>query len=137
MKKIIVLIISVIALSGCNQTSEEYFKMGLAKDKIGDYKGAILDYNKAIELYPEDKYAYNNYVYNNRGVCKYELGDYRGAILDCNKAIELDPEFMYAYYNRGLCKYELGDIDGACLDFSKAGELGNMDAYNVIKEYCN
>ena len=35
-----------------------------AKEKLEDYRGAILDYNKAIELEPESYYYYNySYFY--------------------------------------------------------------------------
>ena len=63
------------------------------------YKGAIVDYTKAIELDPEYALAYDN-----RGASKYYLEDYKGAIEDHTKAIELDPEYVYAYFNRGVSK---------------------------------
>ena len=109
-----------------------YFNRGLSKAKLQDYRGAIADYNKAIELTPDDVGAYNN-----RGIAKKNLQDYRGAIADYNKAIELEPNYSKAYYNRGNAKYELKDLDGACLDWSKAGELGDSGAYDLIKQYCN
>ena len=109
-----------------------YYNRGSAKDDLGDHRGAIQDYNKAIELNPEDVNAYNN-----RGVAKSELGDYRGAIQDYTKAIKLDPKDSYAYILRGFDKMSLGDKEGACLDWSKAGELGEVYAYDLIKEYCN
>jgi hypothetical protein len=34
-------------------------------------------------------------------------------------------------------KNALGDNNGGCFDLSKAGELGYVNAYNVIKDYCN
>ncbi len=67
---------------------------------------------------------------------KINLGDNRGAIQDCNVAIELDPKGALAYYNRAGAKINLGQKDSGCLDLSKAGELGYMDAYDLIKKYC-
>ena len=152
-------------VSSSKQTAEEYFYSAYAKHDLGDYRGAIQDYNKAIELDPD-----NTATYNNRGNAKYALGDYRGAIQDYNKAIELDPDYADAYYNKGVTKAELGDYigavedwskaieldpdhtaayynrgraklllgdkDGGCLDWSKAGELGNENAYDLIEQYC-
>ena len=146
-------------------SAEEYFKIGLAKQRLQDHRGAISDYNKVIELNPQYAYAYYN-----RGIAKYDLEDYRGAISDYNKAIELNPQYAEAYYNRGIAKRKLEDYrgaisdynkaielnpqdaaaynnrgnakhilkdtNGACLDWSKAGELGSMKAYDLIKEYC-
>lgn len=63
--------------------------------------------------------------------------DSRGAIADYNKVIQQNPKHTQAYYNRGLSKMILNDKNGACLDWSKAGELGDPDAYDLIKKYCN
>ena len=106
-----------------------------------DYIGAIDDYTKAIEIDPKD---ISSLYY--RGVLKNFFKDYRGAIADFTKIIELnskDAEAYYnrgldarAYYSRGLSKVNLGRKDSGCLDFSKAGELGEVEAYESIKEYC-
>ena len=113
-------------------TSIEYFKSGNVKYELDDYRGAIQDYNKAIELNPKDEIAYYN-----RGNAKSKLEDYHGAIQDYNKAIELNPNDKDAYNFRGIAKFKLGDTNGACLDFSKAGELGLEKAYEAIKRLCN
>ena len=49
-----------------------------------DYYGAILDYNKAIEM--DSSYAD---AYANRGVSKYYIENKKGACEDWSKAIEL------------------------------------------------
>ena len=114
------------------KTAQDYYNSGNAKDDLQDYRGAIADYTKAIELKPDNANAYFN-----RGLAKKKLQDYRGAIADYNKAIELIPNYANAYNNRGNAKDELKDLDGACLDWSKAGELGDAGAYDLIKQYCN
>jgi hypothetical protein len=45
--------------------------------------------------------------------------------------------YAEAYLNRGSFKFTLKDKNGACLDWSKASELGDSDAYDLIKKYCN
>ncbi len=114
-------------VSPSKQTAEEYFYSAFAKDDLGDYTGAIQDYNKAIELDPDFVDAYIN-----RGIDKHSLGDNIGAIQDFNKAIELDPDYARAYYDRGYAKFELGEYRGAIQDFNKAIELDPdfVDAYN-------
>ena len=57
------------------QTAEEYFKKGITKFELQDFRGAISDYSKAIEINP--KFA-NAYI--NRANAKLELQDNRGAI---------------------------------------------------------
>jgi len=134
MKNIILLLLT-FTISYCSYSQSDatdYIIKGNAKLKLKDYKGAMQDYNKAIDLDPEYKIAYFG-----RGTAKVKLKDYSGAIKDYNKAIDLDPEFKNAYYGRGIAKYRLKDINGACLDWSKAGELGLEKAYDRIKEYCN
>ena len=60
------------------------------KDKIEDFKGALEDYNIAIELKPNYSDAYHN-----RGIVKLELGDKNGACLDWSKAGELGQSKSY------------------------------------------
>ena len=43
-----------------SKTAEDYFNSGGAKAKLQDYRGAIQNFNKAIELNPNDDYSYNN-----------------------------------------------------------------------------
>ena len=83
-KSILLLFILLIPVLACSQTSEDFFEKGIAKSNLGDYKGAIQDYNKAIELNP-------NYVlaYNNRGISKIALGQKVSGCLDLSKAGEL------------------------------------------------
>ena len=100
------------------QTAEEYFYSAYNKYNLKDYYGAIADYNKAIELNPNDASAYYN-----RGISKDDLEDYYGAIADYNKAIELNPNDASAYYNRGISKRKLEDYYRAIADYNKAIEL--------------
>ena len=96
--------------------------VALQEANLGNHKGAIKDYDKALELNPD----YAN-AYYNRGVAKGKLGDYKGAIEDFDKAIALNPNYADAYYNRGLARRDLGDHKGAEEDFAKAAELRNAN----------
>lgn len=42
------------------QTAVDWFDKGNVKVQLQDYKGAIADYSKAIELDPNDAEAYNS-----------------------------------------------------------------------------
>jgi hypothetical protein len=42
-----------------------------------------------------------------------------------------------AYYLRGVLRIEYGQLSDGCLDLSKAGELGDLKAYEMIRERCN
>ena len=114
-------------VSSSKQRAEEYFYSAFAKDDLGDHRGAIQDYNKAIEIDPDYTPAINN-----RGISKAHLKDYYGAIQDFNKAISLDPDDAHYYWNRCKTKGFSEDYRGAFLDCSKAIELqpDHSDAYN-------
>ena len=107
-------------------SADTYFTWGNTKYDLGDYMGAIADYDKSIQLEP------NATVYSNRGSAKADLGQYFAAISDYDKAIQLNPDYTGVYYNRGNVKTDLGEYFAAISDFDKAIQLkpDYTDAYN-------
>jgi len=118
--------------------SYNYYSEGLAfADYLFLYDLAVKDFNIAIEMNPKNADAFRD-----RGRIKCDIKnslnyDFAGGMEDLNKAIELDPNNAGSFYIRGSVKHRMGDKEGACLDWSKAGELGEAEAYDMIKEYCN
>jgi tetratricopeptide (TPR) repeat protein len=112
--------------------ADAFFARGNVKMKLQDYYGAISDYTAAITIN-------ENYIeaYFNRGKAKQMLLAYEDAINDCSKIIQINPQSVDAYYMRGLLRINFGDMKNGCLDLSKAGELGDLKAYEAIKEKCN
>jgi tetratricopeptide (TPR) repeat protein/S1-C subfamily serine protease len=139
-----------------------YVNRGTVKYELGDKKGSIDDYDKAIQLNPQYAGAYvdrgisksdlgdNNgamsdydraiaidpqfpFAYVNRGIAKSESGNKRAAIIDYDRAIAIDPRFTLAYYNRGIVKSGLGDKRGAIIDYDRAIAIDSQD----IKSYIN
>lgn len=108
------------------------YARGNVKMSLQDYYGAISDYTAAITIN-------ENYIqaYFNRGKAKQFLQAYEDAIGDCSKIIQINPKNFDAYYMRGLLRINFGDLKNGCLDLSKAGELGDLKAYESIKEKCN
>ena len=84
-RSILLLFILLIPVLAHAQTAEDYFASGLAKYNQGDYRGAIQDYKKAIEINPNYAEAYIS-----RGNAKVKLGDSKSAIQDYNKATEIN-----------------------------------------------
>ena len=82
---------------------------------LGLFESAVLDCDTAIELDPDDHFAYN--VRGNARAAEFE---HEEAILDFEKAIELDPDFADAYNSRGIVLRETGEFDKAIKDFSLA-----------------
>lgn len=111
-------IASPTASSAAQMSAEDLSDRGNVKYEKKDYKGAIEDYDRAIQLKP-------NYVeaYVDRGWAKGDSGDNPGAIADYTKAIELNPNYADAYNGRGDAKSNLGDNPGAIADYQKAAEL--------------
>ena len=58
-----------------------YWKRGIARSRLGDHQGAILDFNEALKL--DAKYGV---VFFNRGVSKGSIGDTKGACSDCQSS---------------------------------------------------
>jgi tetratricopeptide (TPR) repeat protein len=83
-----------------------------------DNNAAILDFNKAIELKPDDTDSYNT-----RGICKNALGDHAGAIADYDQAIKLAPDNADYYVERGDVKVQQSDRAGAIADYDHAIKL--------------
>jgi len=97
MKTIYVLIAGVLMAGNvfC-QNANTYFNRGSTKYYNLDYKGAIEEFTKVIELNPRDAKAYLS-----RGLSKYFLQDYAGDIADQLKAIEINLKYGDAYFNIG------------------------------------
>lgn len=114
----LLVILSLSAGCACNQrikSAERYYRSGLDKNAAGDLDGAILEYDKAINIYPRYWDAYVS-----RGLARKNKGDLDGAIADYDKAIETNSALKEAYNNRGLVRQLKGETEGAIADFNKA-----------------
>ncbi|MEP6616487.1 MAG: tetratricopeptide repeat protein [Ginsengibacter sp.] len=143
----------------------KYYNNGNTKKKSNDFKGAIADYSKAIEINPKYSQAYNNRgsaygslsdfktalsdfnnavkfdslnvdAFFNRGLVKAKLNDVRGALKDFNRAIDLNPAAGNYYAKRGIAKSILGDKEGSCDDFRKGATAGNEESESYKKQFC-
>ena len=88
----------VTSLLQMNQpiSANAYLTQGSKKVELRDYKGAIIDYTKAIHLQPDFAQAYFK-----RGLAKARLARYVDAIDDFGTAIRLQPDHVAAYLGRG------------------------------------
>jgi tetratricopeptide (TPR) repeat protein len=118
------------------------FNRGNANKNKSNWDQAILEYNEALRVNPN-----NAAVYNSRGIAYYEKEDYDRAIADYNQAIRLDPNYASAYnsrgvayigkyeaayYNSGYTYYDKEALDKAIADFNQAIRLdpNYASAYN-------
>ncbi|MBI4929136.1 MAG: tetratricopeptide repeat protein [Bacteroidetes bacterium] len=99
-----------------------FYNRGVAYKDLNEYKKAIIDFNKSIEMRPEYDRAYTN-----RGAIRVILGDYNGAIEDFNQTIKHNPHDTTALFNRGNAKAYIRDFKGAIEDYNKTIEYGKID----------
>tara|TARA_B100000787_G_C16094953_1_gene250706 strand:+ start:203 stop:724 length:522 start_codon:yes stop_codon:yes gene_type:complete len=148
-------------------TAKEYFDRGNSKYELKNYRGARVDYTKAIELdsnyvkayyyrgnvnanldsYYRAVYDYTKFIelhsyyqtaaYFNSGNLKRKLKDNSGAIADYTRAIAINPIKINAYYNRGISNEMIGEMDAACIDWRKAAKLGHKNSAKRVKDQCN
>jgi tetratricopeptide (TPR) repeat protein len=112
-----------------------YYLRGNAYNNLGQYKLAIDDYNKAIQLELDPHVIYFidiASVYLNMGGAYFNLGDYQQAVNKYNEAIRWKYDYAEAYNNRGISYAKLGQYQHSFEDFNKAISFkqGYADAYN-------
>ena len=126
-------------------STSDYFRRAERAYSEAQYEEAILNYDKAIELDPEDSEMYhwralakralgqNNdaiddldkmveidgspYTYEVRGKVLLKLKRHQQAIADFSKMIEIAPDVPFGYFRRGNAKYELEQYEEAIADF--------------------
>ncbi len=127
-------------------SAEALYYRGFYKVKLDDNRGAISDYDLAIEMYSGAYESSKNKnqiyfqklidTYITRGLAYADIKKWDQSIADYNTVIKMKPDYATAYHLKGLSEIGKGDLDAGCLDLSKAGELGSVDAYSDIKLHC-
>jgi tetratricopeptide (TPR) repeat protein len=101
-----------------------YLEQGKAKYRAGDYRSAVIAYNKALELQDSLVEAYFQ-----RASAKSILQDYEGALKDYSTVLRFDSDNAAAYYYRSYLKHELGfERDSSMQDINMAIEIAPNDA---------
>ena len=111
--------------------SDFYFTRAQVYYKTKEYKSALNDYEKALELNPE--ITKSKYIYAEIAKCYAGIGDFEKALDYYNMGIDLG-ENASAYSERALF-YDsyLNDFEKAKLDFEKA--LLNLNQILIILFY--
>lgn len=99
-----------------------YILRGKIKYELGDFEGAVNDYNTALNLKPfEEKYQYYRFI------ALFEADEYRKAITALNKLIAINRDFYGYYFYKGNVYSELREYDSAIYMYNIA----------IIKNYQN
>lgn len=132
----------------------------------GRYTNALRDYDRAIQLAPEEaeyyvnrgaiyeklndwKKAYADFsvavqldenmerAWLSRANLLYQVGRFREAIEDYDIALFKSEDYSTAFYNRGLAKHRLGLYQEACDDLKKAAALGFEIPIKIMDKICH
>lgn len=95
-----------------------YNDRAVANSRLGRTRQAFDDFNRAVQLFPE-----NAAVYNNRGNLLLALGHTAEAVKDFDRALTLAPGYAAAYNNRAGAALSRGDFQTAIRDYSRAVKL--------------
>jgi Tfp pilus assembly protein PilF len=86
--------------------------------ELEEYEEAIKNYDRALELNPD-----NANIYSNKSIVYRSMKRYEDAFKSLDCAIKLKPDLAAAYSNRGLVHSELKQYKTAIKDFDRAIEL--------------
>ena len=135
----------------------EYFNEGVNYAKLGRYTEAIVSFDKAIAINPNDADVWNNHgnalyclgryteavasfekaiainpnnamMWNNRGNALYYLERYDEAVTSCDKALTINSNYSNALFSRGSSLSKLGRNDEAIASYDKALTINPNDA---------
>ena len=81
----------------------------------GDYKTAIAEYDKAIDMKPNFAIALTN-----RGFALGELGKHREKYDSCAEATNIDPNFPEAWSCKGAALFDLKEYEDAIKEYDQA-----------------
>ena len=112
--------------------SDALFKRGKAYSQKKDFKKAIMDYTRAIDIEHDMTKAYLF-----RGFDFIELDDYEKGIPDLDRVIDGERHeaiLFVAHVCRGYAYHKLGDYDSAVEDYRKAFAIDPQYVVLDIKE---
>ncbi|PKQ43764.1 tetratricopeptide repeat protein [Confluentibacter flavum] len=104
------------------------YNLALTNVYLGEFKEAIIDFDKITNLFPGDANAYNQ-----KGMAYMELKNYKEAFNNFANSILLNPN-SNAFYTRGIALLSINYYKEAQSDFYKAIELdrNNLPCYFYI-----
>merc|ERR1712168_362317 len=85
--------------------------------RCGDYKEALIYYNRSIDLLPTST------CYNNKAITLIKLEHFKEALDACEIVLKLEPNNLKAHLRRGIAYQSLENLDEAVKDFRKVMEL--------------
>ncbi len=106
-----------------SRDDHEWYNLGIAWEKVGDFKGAAEAYMRALQINPRYVDAWCNL-----GIVRHESGDFRAAIEAYEQALALNPEDASTWFNLGFARFALKDLKGATKACEQALIFSPQDA---------
>ena len=132
--------LSLAKLAGLNLMDDTfetgYFNLGQAKKALGDYNGAINDFQEALKINPSRLES----AYLHISECCFELDTHKSisiAVACLNSCTKYFPKNESAFINKGIAYLKLSDTVNAKSAFQSSKLLGNNDADKFIRDYCS
>ncbi len=97
------------------RTAQDFYHRGGLRTQKKEYRQAIEDYTKAIEL--DAKFID---AYLKRCEMRYKMGENQGVLDDCYQIFQIDPNVAKAYYYQGRARYSLGYTQPAIESYNQA-----------------
>lgn len=116
-----------------------YFERGWSSVSTGNFEIAILEYDEALKLAPN-----NGLLYFYRAFAYLKLNNLDSAIKDYSEAIKLGANLQDSYYNRGTLYLNQGKYKEASADFEASHKNGKNNyavfynrglAHYMLREY--
>ncbi len=117
-----------LALGPLSNNGNFYKARGIASYRDGDFAQAIVNFNAAIRLHPDDAQAYNI-----RGNAWDEMGFFERALADYDEAIRIDPNSPAVFHDRAILWQRKGELDKALIDLDRAIRFSFSD----VNMYCD
>ena len=90
-----------------------YINRALARINLNNLRGAMSDYDSALDVDPNSFLAHYN-----RGLLRVQLGDDNRAISDFDFVIKMEPQNYMAIFNRALLHDKTGNLRAAIKDYT-------------------
>ncbi len=111
--------------------AEAYTNRGVAYFQSGDMKSAIRDLNSSITLNPKRIKPYQD-----RAAVEATMGNFESALKDFDHVLSIDSTNQKVYVDRAMVRLQLGDTTEGCSDLRAALKYGNIDAAQMVRQYC-
>lgn len=118
-----------------------YYLNGVALSELEKDEEAVVAFNKAIQLNPDDfeSFASLGNIYFDRAQMTFIQEDARKSVEYFNNALKLNPNCYLYYFYIGMNELQIGNVDVAISNFNKAIKIKPNDYnslyYKLIAQY--